>query len=57
MERDKVNLDITWLAEETQAQAEELPDPDVLAAQIAEDLEAAAAEFAEIVAAVDPAQE
>jgi type I restriction enzyme M protein len=56
MTRDQVNLDITWLAEETQAQAEEMPDPDVLAAEIVEDLQAAAAEFAEIVAAVDPAQ-
>lgn len=48
LERDKVNLDITWLQEESHQETDELPDPDALAAEIADDLEAAAAEFAEI---------
>ena len=48
MARDKANLDIFWLRDESLEDADNLPPPDVLAAEIAEDLEAALAEFAEI---------
>lgn len=48
MERDKTNLDITWLQDDSEEDSGELPDPDELALQITGDLEAAAAEFAEI---------
>lgn len=36
--RDKVSLDIFWLRDESLADAENLPDPDVIAGEIAEDL-------------------
>lgn len=43
--RDQVNLDITWLRDDSHVDAADLPDPDVLAAEIIEDLKAALAEF------------
>jgi type I restriction enzyme M protein len=48
--RDKANLDITWLRDETLDDGTDLPSPAVLAAEIVEDLEAALAEFAELAA-------
>ncbi len=38
MARDKVDLDIFWLRDESPEDTANLPDPDVLAAEIAEDL-------------------
>ena len=49
MARDKVNLDIFWLRDESLEETANLPDPDVLAAEIVEDLEAALEQFREIV--------
>jgi type I restriction enzyme M protein len=46
--RDKVNLDIFWLKDESLEDSANLPPPDVIAAEIVEDLEAALAQFAEI---------
>ena len=46
IERDKVNLDISWLREESELDGDHLIDPDLLIAEIVEDLTAAAAEFA-----------
>jgi len=46
--RDKANLDITWLRDESFADSANLPHPDVLAAQIVEDLQAALNQFREI---------
>jgi type I restriction enzyme M protein len=46
--RDKASLDIFWLKDESLSEAENLPDPDVLAAEIVEDLEAALEQFLEI---------
>ncbi len=43
--RDKVNLDIFWLRDESLEDTENLPDPDVIAAEIVEELEAALAQF------------
>ena len=45
MQRDKVNLDIFWLKDESMEDAENLPPPDVLAAEIVDQLEAALEEF------------
>ncbi len=50
LKRDKANLDIFWLKDEALEDSANLPDPDVLAAEIVEDLEAALAQFAEIAA-------
>jgi type I restriction enzyme M protein len=46
--RDKANLDIFWLRDESLEDAADLGDPDLIAAQIVEDLEAALAQFREI---------
>lgn len=54
--RDKANLDITWLRDETLDDASNLPSPGVLAAEIVEELEAALAQFAELAASL-PAEE
>ncbi|MGN6243223.1 MAG: type I restriction-modification system subunit M [Motilibacteraceae bacterium] len=47
MARDGVNLDITWLKEDGDADPASLPDPDTLIAELVEELTAAAAELAE----------
>lgn len=44
--RDKANLDITWLRDESLEDSASLPDPDVLAQEILEDLESALEQFA-----------
>ena len=46
--RDKTSLDITWLKDKSLADLDNLPDPDVLADDIIENLEAAVASFKEI---------
>jgi hypothetical protein len=46
--RDKLNLDIFWLKDESLEDSANLPDPDVTAREIVEDLQAALAQFAEI---------
>jgi type I restriction enzyme M protein len=48
IQRDKVNLDIFWLRDESLEDSANLPDPDLLAAEIAEDLQAALDQFAQI---------
>ena len=48
MARDKVNLDIFWLRDESLEDTANLPDPDVLAAEIVEDLTVALEQFGEI---------
>ncbi len=48
MARDKVNLDIFWLRDESLEDTANLPDPDVLAVEIVEDLQAALEQFSEI---------
>jgi type I restriction enzyme M protein len=50
MARDKASLDIFWLRDESLEDTDNLPAPDVIAAEIVEDLEAALAQFAEIAA-------
>ena len=46
---DKVNLDIFWLRDESLEDSANLPDPDVLAKEIMEELEAALEQFKGIV--------
>jgi type I restriction enzyme M protein len=46
--RDKMSLDIFWLRDESLEDADALPSPDVLAASIVEDLQAALEQFAAI---------
>ncbi len=50
IKRDKINLDIFWLKDESLEDSANLPDPDVIAAEIVEDLEAALQQFALIAA-------
>jgi type I restriction enzyme M protein len=46
--RDKLNLDIFWLKDRTLEDTESLPEPDVLAQEIAEDLQTALEQFSSI---------
>ena len=46
--RDKVNLDIFWLRDESLEDTANLPNPDILAIEIIEDLQAALVQFSEI---------
>jgi type I restriction enzyme M protein len=46
--RDKLNLDIFWLKDESLEDSANLPDPDIIAGEIVEDLEAALQQFAAI---------
>lgn len=45
MQRDKVSLDIIWLKDESLEDMENLPDPDTLALEIAENLESTLDQF------------
>lgn len=45
IQRDKASLDIFWLKDESLEDSENLPDPDVLAREIAENLESALEQF------------
>lgn len=47
--RDKTNLDIFWLKDKSLADLDNLPDPDILAHEIVENIEAGLASFREIV--------
>jgi type I restriction enzyme M protein len=47
--RDKTSLDITWLKDKSLADLDNLPDPDELAEEIAENLESALGSFREII--------
>jgi len=50
LKRDKLNLDIFWLRDKSLEDSENLPEPDVLAQEIADDLETALEQFAAIAA-------
>jgi type I restriction enzyme M protein len=51
--RDKINLDITWLKDDSETDAGSLPDPDTLISEIVEELTAAALELAAAAAPVE----
>lgn len=53
--RDKVNLDISWLRDESLEDTENLPAPEVIAREIVEDLTAALEEFEAVAAALEAA--
>ena len=48
LKRDKVNLDVFWLKDEALEESANLPAPDLIAQEIADDLEAALEQFATI---------
>jgi type I restriction enzyme M protein len=48
VERDKTSLDIFWIKDKTLADLDNLPDPDVLASEIIDNLETAMESFREI---------
>lgn len=50
--RDKASLDIFWLRDESLEDTDNLPAPEVIAAEIVEDLETALAEFAAVAASL-----
>lgn len=51
--RDKTNLDIFWLKDKSLADLDNLPDPDVLADEIIENIEAGLESFREIMATIN----
>ncbi len=51
--RDKANLDITWLRDESLEDLDNLPAPEIIAREIVEDLTAALAEFEAVAAALE----
>jgi len=53
MARDKANLDITWLRDESLEDMDNLPAPEVIAREIVEDLTAALLEFEAVASALE----
>jgi type I restriction enzyme M protein len=51
--RDKTSLDITWIKDKSLADLDNLPDPDVLAEEIVENLESALEGFRAIIASLN----
>ena len=54
LKRDKLSLDLFWLKDESPADVDSLPPPDVIAAEIADDLEAALVQFTKIAERLAP---
>jgi len=52
LKRDKLSLDLIWLRDESLEDSENLPAPEVIAAEIVEDLQAALDQFAAIAASL-----
>ena len=52
IERDKTSLDITWLKDKSLADLDNLPDPDELAEEIVENIEAGLESFRAIIASL-----
>lgn len=53
IERDKTNLDIFWLRDDTLIDLDNLPDPDIIASDIIENIEASLESFREIMATLN----
>ena len=51
--RDKTNLDIFWLKDKSLADLDNLPDPDILASEIIENIEASLENFREVLGIVN----
>jgi type I restriction enzyme M protein len=56
LKRDKVNLDIFWLKDESLEDSANLPTPHIIAEEITQDLEAALEQFSEIAEDLKPEQ-
>ena len=50
IKREKANLDIFWLKDDSLEDSENLPDPEILAQEIVDDLQTALESFANIAA-------
>jgi len=48
LKRDKVNLDIFWLRDKSLEEPDDLPEPDLLAQEIADDMQTALEQFSAI---------
>ena len=55
--RDKASLDILWLRDESLEDSANLPDPHILAAEIAEDLESALDQIKDILGDLEARKE
>jgi type I restriction enzyme M protein len=53
IERDKTNLDIFWIKDQSLTDLDNLPDPDVLANEIIENIEAGLNSFKEIMETIN----
>ena len=53
--RDKANLDLIWLKDDSLEDLDSLPAPDIIAREIVEDLQAALLEFAAVADALEEA--
>jgi type I restriction enzyme M protein len=56
MARDKTSLDITWLKDDSLTDLDNLPEPDVLAEEIIENIEAGLNSFREVLAGLEKAE-
>ena len=54
LKRDKLNLDIFWLRDKSLEDSENLPEPDVLAQEIIDDLEDALAQLRSVASELSP---
>jgi type I restriction enzyme M protein len=54
LKRDKLSLDLFWIKDEGLTDTDSLPAPDIIAAEIADDLEAALEQFTKIAARLAP---
>jgi type I restriction enzyme M protein len=54
LKRDKLSLDLFWIKDKSLTDSDSLPSPDILATEIADDLEAALAQFTKIAAKLTP---
>jgi type I restriction enzyme M protein len=52
IQRDKLNLDIFWLKDDSLEDVDSLPAPDIVAAEIVENLEAALEQFRNVAEAL-----
>jgi type I restriction enzyme M protein len=48
IKRDKINLDLFWLKDQSLEDSDDLPDPDVLAQEIVDDMQTALDQFSAV---------
>ena len=53
MDRDKTSLDIFWIKDKSLTDLDNLPDPDILANEIIENIESGLSSFKEIMEAIN----